>query len=484
MNKPRILFWYRKDLRIDDNRALIKAFSLSNAITSIYILDNNYSYEFNAKSRSWFLGNSLKELSKSWDKLGSRLIIREGNPLILIPQFAQLIDAKYVICNKLIEPYEISRDLEIKNSLNELKIEFIDLWDHLLLHPSQIFSGSKTPYTVYGPFYKKLKLKLTINPINLPKDLQTNSNNISNLKDLDQTIKENQKINSSEQILETFLKKVNFSGANICPCKPGEKAAEQLLEEFISTDKIGSYKYTRDFPSKNGTSYLSASLRFGTISIRKVWNATLDSHLINNNKENQLSKETWQKELVWREFYQHCLFHFPELEKGPYRKKWELFPWQNNNELFTRWSEGETGVPIVDAAMRQLNQSGWMHNRCRMIVASFLVKDLICNWQMGEKKFMKVLVDGDLAANNGGWQWSASSGMDPKPLRIFNPYTQTKKFDPICKYIKFWIPELSRVSNSDILNGEISELEKNNYSKAIVNHNIQQRLFKDLYAQI
>ena len=225
-------------------------------------------------------------------------------------------------------------------------------------------------------------------------------------------------------------------------------------------------------------------MRFGTISIRKVWDATLFPDLININKHNQLSIETWQKELVWREFYQHCLFHFPELEKGPYRKKWNLFPWQNNHEWFTRWSDGQTGVPIIDAAMRQLNSSGWMHNRCRMIVASFLVKDLICNWQMGEEKFMRVLVDGDLAANNGGWQWSASSGMDPKPLRIFNPYTQTKKFDPICKYIKFWIPELSKVSNADILNGEISDLEKNNYSGALVNHNIQQRLFKDLYAQI
>jgi len=478
MNNPRILFWHRKDLRLNDNTALNKSFSLSNAITGTYIFDKNYSHDFNARSRAWFLSNSLEELSFNWKNLGSRLIIEEGDPLLLIPQLAQLIDAKFVVWNKAIEPYEINRDLEIKNTLKNLKIEFIELWDHLLIEPDQIYTGSNKPYSVYGPFYKKLKSKIQF--LNSHKSFK----NISNLKDLEIGIKKKHKLDSSRLIFEKFKNNINFNGVDLCPCKPGELAAVNLLDQFICQDKLGSYESSRDFPSQNGTSFLSASLRFGTISIRKVWNATLLPEFINKDKHNQLSIETWQKELVWREFYQHCLFHFPELEKGPFRKKWDLFPWQNNNEWFGRWSLGDTGVPIIDAAMRQLNSSGWMHNRCRMIVASFLVKDLICNWQMGEKKFMEVLVDGDLAANNGGWQWSASSGMDPKPLRIFNPYTQTKKFDPICKYIKFWIPELSKISNTDILNNEISNIESNNYSRAIVNHNIQQRLFKDLYAQI
>ena len=152
--------------------------------------------------------------------------------------------------------------------------------------------------------------------------------------------------------------------------------------------------------------------------------------------------------------------------------------------MVIRWSSGDTGIPIIDASMRQLNQSGWMHNRCRMIVASFLVKDLVCNWQMGEKKFMDHLVDGDLAANNGGWQWSASSGMDPKPLRIFNPHTQTQKFDPLCNYIKYWIPELSKINNSDIITGDISKSERKNYPDPVIKHNSQQRLFKSLYAEI
>ena len=478
MNNPRILFWHRKDLRINDNQALIKAFSLSKAITSAYILDKNYSHDFNAKSRAWFLGNSIQELGNNWQKIGSRLLIAEGDPLLLIPQLAKRIDAKFVFCNKSIEPYEIKRDLEIKTYLQQLNIQFIESWDHILIEPSRIFSGNNKPYTIYGPFYKNLKSKMNL------LDSFDEDKNIFDLKDVDNELKEIKEIKSSHLILKKFLKNINFPGSKICPCRPGEKAAEILLENFIKEKKIYSYNSSRDFPSYNGTSFLSASLRFGTISIRKVWNATLHLDSIFEKEENNISIETWQKELVWREFYQHCLFHFPELERGPYRKKWDLFPWQDKKEWFELWSNGETGVPIVDAAMRQLNSTGWMHNRCRMIVASFLVKDLICNWQMGEKKFMEILVDGDLAANNGGWQWSASSGMDPKPIRIFNPYTQAKKFDPICEYVKFWIPELSIISNADLLNGELSNLEKNNYPSPIVNHNIQQRLFKSLYAEI
>ena len=477
MNNPRILFWHRKDLRINDNTALIKALSLSNAITSTYIFDSNYTNDFNAQSRAWFLGNSLKELDDNWNRIGSRLIIQRGDPLLIIPKLVKKIDAKFVICNKLIEPYEINRDLEMENYLKKINIKFISYWDHLLIEPSKIFSGNSKPYSVYGPFYKNLKSKMNL------LDSYDVDKNIFLLKDIDNKINDHQEIKSSHSVLENFVKNINFSGSNICPCKPGEKAAEILLETFIKK-KIYSYNSARDFPSYEGTSFLSASLRFGTISIRKVWNATLNFNTVFETEENNLSIETWQKELAWREFYQHCLFHFPELESGPYRKKWDLFPWQNNKDWFQLWSEGETGVPIVDAAMRQLNTTGWMHNRCRMIVASFLVKDLICNWQMGEKKFMEILVDGDVAANNGGWQWSASSGMDPKPLRIFNPHTQAKKFDPICKYIKFWIPELSKVSNSDLLSGEISNLELNNYSRPIISHNIQQRLFKSLYAEI
>ncbi len=475
MENPRILFWYRKDLRVNNNSALDKSLSISKSITSIYIFDKDYNYDFNAQSKAWFLGLSLKELKLNWEKVGSRLIIDEGNPIILIPKIAKLIDAKFVAWNKAIEPYEIRRDLSIKKKLEKLNIEIINLWDHLLIEPSKIYTGSNNPYTVYGPFYKNFRNQ--INEICFTKY----DNNFFNCKLND--INKDIRVKFSKGKLDLFIKKNNFNGKSICPCIPGEKAALKLLNDFLE-NKIFKYELMRDFPSSLGTSYLSASIRFGTISIKTIWEKTLEAAFIKTDHKDLLSIETWQKELAWREFYQHCLYHFPELESGPYRKKWNNFPWQNNQEWFDRWSQGETGVPIIDAAMRQLNKSGWMHNRCRMIVASFLVKDLICNWQMGEKKFMETLVDGDLAANNGGWQWSASSGMDPKPLRIFNPFTQTKKFDPLCQYIKFWIPELAKVNNKNLISGELSNIERKNYPSPIIEHNQQQRIFKTIYAEI
>ena len=476
MKSHRILFWYRKDLRVHDNKTLMKALSISRGITSIYIFDKNYPLDFNAQSRAWFLGESLKELSQTWKEFGSRLIIEKGDPITIIPKIAKVINAKFVAWNKGIEPYEIKKDLEIKSSLNKINIEVINSLDNLLISPNSVSTGNGKPYTVYGPFYKNIKSKLS--NFNLQEEFITKLE----LLDLETELLDNPIVNLSAKKLENFIEKNNFPGYKICPCKPGEKGADYLLDNFLTSNKINNYDKSRDFPAENGTSYLSASLRFGTISIRKLWNSSINS--TNQNKANYLSIEIWQKELLWREFYQHCLFHFPELAEGPYRHKWRDFPWQNKQEWFDRWSNGETGIPIIDAAMRQLNQSGWMHNRCRMIVASFLVKDLICNWQMGEKKFLETLVDGDLAANNGGWQWSSSSGMDPKPLRIFNPYTQTKKFDPLCKYIRFWVPELSRIPNSEIINGEISEIATLAYPKPLISHNNQQRLFKSLYSEI
>ena len=482
MKDYRILFWHRKDLRINENQALTKSLSLSRAITSVYVFDKNNQSDFNAQSRAWFLANSLSELSQNWKNNGSRLIFEEGDPILLIPRLANLIKSHYVAWNKSIEPYELERDYQVKKKLEELNIKVIEAWDNLLFNPSEIYTGNNKPYSVYGPFYKKFTKKIT--DINFHESTFSKKKVKLLLKDLDEKSKQNKTIKLSNYKFENFSKDISFEGENLCPCKPGEQAADNMLNQFIASKKIINYYESRDIPSKIGTSYLSASIRFGTISIKKIWRRTLDLNYKAKNKTDLISIRTWQKELVWREFYQHCLYHFPQLEKGPYRKKWDLFPWQNNQEWYKRWSEGETGIPIIDASMRQLRISGWMHNRCRMIVASFLVKDLICNWQLGEKKFMELLVDGDLAANNGGWQWSASSGMDPKPLRIFNPHTQTQKFDPLCKYIKNWVPELSKVSNSDIIKGDIPKAERNNYPSPLINHNIQQQLFKSLYREI
>jgi len=284
-----------------------------------------------------------------------------------------------------------------------------------------------------------------------------------------------------------------FGGAELCPCRPGEIAALQQLAAFCdgswprdsgSGVPLLRYEIGRNIPSETGTSGLSAAFKFGTLSPRQAWAAAQQARPLARSEEERQSIQVWEQELAWREFYQQALFHFPELADGPYRPQWRAFPWDNNQAWFDAWRDGLTGMPIIDAAMRQLNASGWMHNRCRMVVASFLVKDLICDWRWGESAFMARLVDGDLAANNGGWQWSASSGMDPKPLRIFNPATQASKFDVDGDYIRTWLPELRHVATKDLISGEIAPLERRSYPAPLVSHKIQQARFKALYATI
>ena len=278
-----------------------------------------------------------------------------------------------------------------------------------------------------------------------------------------------------------------FAGAELCPCRPGEAAAMAQLEAFCDGGSggdgpISAYEPGRNIPSQAGTSALSAALALGTLSPRQAWAAAQQARELARSEEALASITVWEQELAWREFYQQALFHFPELAAGPYRPQWRHFPWENDPERLEAWQDGLTGMPIIDAAMRQLSASGWMHNRCRMIVASYLVKDLIVDWRLGESHFLAQLVDGDLAANNGGWQWSASSGMDPKPLRIFNPATQASKFDPEASYIRTWLPELRHVATRDLISGEIAPLERRGYPETIVVHKQQQAHFKALYA--
>jgi deoxyribodipyrimidine photo-lyase len=255
-----------------------------------------------------------------------------------------------------------------------------------------------------------------------------------------------------------------FEGAEICPCRPGEAAAQRQLQAFCDgiavetgTGAAGrgriplfGYESGRNLPGEVGTSALSAALKFGTLSPRQAWAAAQQARLVaealGGAEEALASITVWEQELAWREFYQQALFQFPQLADGPYRPQWRQFPWENDRGRYAAWREGLTGMPIIDAAMRQLNASGWMHNRCRMIVASYLVKDLICDWRWGETAFMQRLVDGDLAANNGGWQWAASCGCDAQPyFRIFNPVSQSEKFDPEGKFIRRYLPQLARL---------------------------------------
>ncbi len=494
MGKNRLLFWHRRDLRINDNKGLSLAASSSKSITGIYILDPaiiecKEGPLAMAESKIWFLAKSLLELQKSWEAIGSRLLIIKGNPIKKIPYLAKILEIDAIYANKNIEPYETFRDERIKKSLAEININFHLNLDHLLVNPQEIKTLNQSYYKVYSPFLRKWN-----SIIDLKKDqeglISTYSSNykFDDLNESELISLTNGKCEASQEknkeVIKFLIKDNDFNNLKKCPCIPGEKGARKQMLIFTVDGHINKYKQERDYPFKSSTSFLSAALSLGTISCREVYNNAISARKFIYNKSDFDSIETWIKELVWREFYQNALLNFPELQKGPYQKKWKNFPWQNNLEWFKAWKDGLTGVPIIDAAMRELNQTGWMHNRCRMIVASFLVKDLITDWKYGEEYFMQNLVDGDLAANNGGWQWSASSGMDTKPLRIFNPYTQTSKFDRNAEYIRQWIPEISHIANSDLITGDIPPLERANYPTAIINHKEQQATFKQIYSSI
>ncbi len=475
MTTPRVLFWHRRDLRLADNLGLAAAGEISPAVIGVYVLDPQVinppeHLPAMAPARLWFLIESLVELQQRWREAGSRLVILEGDPAVVLPQLAKQIGAEAVVWNRDVEPYARERDRQVARRLQADGRKVLVDWDQLLIAPELVKTGGGDPYRVYGPFLRNWRGQV------LAKQPSTVAAP-TGLVDLDPV---HVPVGDS---LAALRESHGFKGTEICPCLPGEAAALEQLTRFCDGPLLG-YEPDRNFPGTAGTSTLSAALSVGTLSPRQAWCAAQDSRALARSEEQLHAIAVWEQELCWREFYQQALFHFPELADGPYREQWRRFPWENNEDWFEFWKEGQTGMPIIDAAMRQLNQTGWMHNRCRMIVASYLVKDLICDWRWGERAFMELEVDGDLAANNGGWQWSASSGMDPKPLRIFNPATQASKFDSAGDYIRQWVPELRHVNTKDLLSGEIGALERRDYPEPLVDHKRQQAKFKALYATI
>ena len=469
-----ILFWNRRDLRISDNLGLAIATQQTSKVVGIFCLDPNILERDDiAPARVTYMIGCLQELQQNYAKLGSQLLIFNGEPQSVIPQLAIALKAKAVFWNSDVEPYAKNRDRVVADILKAKGIEVQDFWDQLLHAPGDILTkSSDSPYKVYTPFWRtwnSTKKQSVIPTIKKLSGLTTAEQNIAHKAGI---------------IPLPSAPDLGYEWNNSLMLEPGEKAAQAKLVEFCDR-AIYCYDEERNFPYVDGTSSLSAALKFGTIGIRTVWQATLAVMQNCRSEEARNGVITWQKELAWREFYQHCMFFFPELAKGAFREEFKDFPWENDQVKFQAWCEGKTGYPIVDAAMRQLNETGWMHNRCRMIVASFLTKDLIIDWRWGEKYFMQKLFDGDLSANNGGWQWSASSGMDPKPLRIFNPASQTAKFDQDGEYIRQWLPELSSIDTEHLVTGKIPALELAgiDYPQPIVDHKIQQREFKALYKQ-
>lgn len=397
------IFWFRRDLRLKDNHGLFEALQSGNQVLPIFIFDEEILSKLENKSdkRVDFIFQALETLNAFLKEKNAGIQYFYGKPLQIFEEISKNYLVEKVFTNEDYEPYALQRDAEISFFLKSKNIEFQTYKDQVIFAKNEVLKDDGNPYTIYTPYSKKW---------------------------LDLLKEEDYKPFPSEKFLENLVKKIpeNFGLEKI-----GFQKTDLVFKKpELDLDLIKNYENTRNFPSIKGTSELSVHLRFGTIGIR-----TLISKIKNVNF-------TFLKELIWREFFMQILYHFPKSANHAFKEKYEFIEWKNNEEDFKKWCDGKTGFPLVDAGIRELNETGFMHNRVRMVVASFLVKDLLIDWKWGETYFAEKLLDYDMAQNVGNWQWCAGSGCDSAPyFRIFNPEEQQKKFDKDFKYIKKWIPE-------------------------------------------
>ncbi len=442
------LVWFRQDLRLSDNPAFAEACSTHDHIIALYILDKKTTHLGGAQE--WWLHHSLTSLSKSLKKRGLKLVLRQGNSLEIMLELALKHAVDGVYWNRCYEPLAIKRDKKIKSELGLHGIQAKSSNGSLLNEPWHIKNKSGDYFKVYTPYWKHCLQGMTL-PI---------ETKIANAP---------QSVNAASEVLTDWNllpKHHNWASGFSEYWDPGESGALKKLSEFIA-DHLKGYKTARDIPAKNGTSRLSPHLHFGEISPwtigRSVAMARLDLSC------DLQSADRFMAELGWREFSCYLLYHFPQLPHANFRSEFDEFPWDNDDAVFKSWQKGKTGYPLIDAGMRELWQTGYMHNRVRMIVASFLTKDLFIDWRLGADWFLDTLVDADLANNSASWQWVAGCGADAAPyFRIFNPILQSKKFDPLGTYIKQWIPELANIDSHLIHEpwGVCAD-----YPKPLVDHN-------------
>lgn len=404
INSETSIFWFRRDLRLTDNAGLYHALKNEKRVLPVFIFDTEILDKLEPTDRRVdFIHQTLKTLDQELQSLGSSLLVLHGNPTDLF----QKLNSKAVYCNHDYEPYATHRDEQIKKNLESRGLSFHSFKDQVIFEKNEVTKDDGSPYTIFTPFSKKWKANLNTFFI---------------------------KSYPVERYFGNLLKTKPLSFPSFGEIGFNETGAT-FPERKIKTKIIDHYNLTRDYPHLDGTSRLSVHLRFGTVSIRK---------LVALAKQ---KNETWLNELIWREFYHMILWHFPHVQTKAFKPQYDYIEWRNDEVEFAKWCNGQTGYPIVDAGMRELNATGFMHNRVRMIVASFLTKHLLIDWRWGEAYFAKKLLDYDLAANNGGWQWAAGSGCDAAPyFRVFNPYLQTEKFDPDLHYVKKWAPELGTAS--------------------------------------
>ncbi len=430
MSEPAIV-WFRQDLRVTNNPALTAALENHEHVTPVFIysLAESAEWQHGAASR-WWLHHSLESLAGTLFELGSRLIIRNGeDSLGIMQELIEQTKARHIYWNRLYEPHHIKRDMHIKQALLDQGVEVNSFNGTLLFEPWEVTKKDGDPFRVFTPFWNACALSgLPGSVCDQPERFPAVNTRIKSMK-----------LESLE-----LLPQVRWDSSFSYYWQPGETGAHRHLDDFLD-QAVMDYIDGRDRPDINGTSMLSPHLHFGEISPQQVIDKT--GQFVNISRQQGLiaNADSFIREIGWREFAYHLLYHFPHTVDRPLYERFEKFPWENNySDNLSAWQHGLTGIPIIDAGMRQLWETGWMHNRVRMIVASLLTKNLLIPWQEGAKWFWDTLVDADLASNTLGWQWTAGCGADAAPyFRIFNPVTQAQKFDPAGIYIRRWVPEIA-----------------------------------------
>lgn len=428
MSTPTVIHWFRRDLRIADNTALHHAAKHQLPVVPLYILSTwKKAHTWTGPNRQQFLCGSLASLDKNLSTIAGKLIIREGVAITEIEKLIRETGAIAIHYNRDPNPFGKQTETRLHQLCDTLGIECHGHHDIALHHPDEALTLGDKPYRVYTPFSKKWLTLEKPTPLPTPKSLDTPTN----IPSLPLPTLDHWQLPASTATLP----------------EPGERAARQRLKTAIE-EKISTYQDLRDAPSVPGTSRLSQDLRYGLISIRTLYHQALNTQS-QATPAAKTNIDTYIKELAWREFYFAILHHFPHVLDHEFNPDWRGLPWHQPDEKFDLWKQGRTGFPIVDAAMRELLATGFMHNRLRMITAMFLTKDLHLDWKLGESWFMQNLTDGEIASNNGGWQWSAGTGADAAPyFRIQNPWTQSSRHDPKGAYIKRWVPELKNTHPS------------------------------------
>ncbi len=425
-----ILFWFRRDIRLDDNHGLYEALNQGKAVLALFIFDDDILSKLENKSdaRVEFILQTLKALNDKLLLVGSSLLVLKGNPFEIHSSLVKQLNIHGLYANRDYEPYALERDKQIFELYQSEGKSFKAFKDHVIFDRNEVVKDNGEPYTVFTPYMKRWKLRYEQHP---------------------------SQAFLSENSIKNFAqhKAFYFPSLEDLGFLPSETP---IPSQRIPTELISNYHNTRDIPSIEGTSKLGVHLRFGTLSIRKLVEKAI------------LLNEKWLNELIWRDFYQMILYHFPHSARNSFKPAYDQIEWETDMNSFKKWCLGQTGYPIVDAGMRELNASGFMHNRVRMITASFLTKHLLIDWRLGERYFASKLLDFDLASNVGGWQWAASSGCDAAPyFRVFNPSLQQEKFDKEFKYIGKWVPEW----NSTL------------YPKPIVDHKVARERVLNRFSQ-